>query len=82
MAKFIVVHGTFNPGKNAIGHGGSIELSPEEKAHLDPDGNKLVTPDVFDAMQKKAAASAVVEAAKAPAKAPEPKAAPKKDGGK
>ena len=86
MPKYIVTHGSFVAGKAVTGIGGELEMSAEEKAHLDPDGNKLATPEVYAAMQKKAEAEAVlVKAAEAPKPKAEAKPEPKpalKGGGK
>ncbi len=83
MAKYVVIHGSFIAGKTVTGIGGSIELTDEERAHLDPLNEKLAAPEAFGAMQQVKQATAVIEAAKAPApKTVKPEPAPKKDGGK
>jgi hypothetical protein len=71
MAKYIVTHGTIISGKELIGLGGSVEMSPEDKGHIDPDGNKLATPEVYEQMQRASVALKAVEEAKAK---PAPKA--------
>lgn len=83
MAKFIVAHGSLITGKTAAQIGDAVELSPEEKAHLDPDGNKFVTPEVFDAMQKKTSAQAVIDTSSKPkaSKPAPPPPAPTPKGG-
>ena len=80
MAKYIVTHSTFITGKEHVGIGGSVEMSEADKAHLDPDGNKLATPEVFEAMRAKTAAEVVI-ATKVEAKPKAPTPAPAHKGG-
>jgi hypothetical protein len=77
MPKFIITHGSIIqarpvgtdgkplPGgkQKALSVGDSIECSAEERAHMDPSGMQLVTPEVFAEMRKQADAQAAVEAA-------------------
>lgn len=77
MPTFIITHGSVilarplnADGKPVSGGkqrslviGDSIELTPEERAHMDPSGTQLVTPEVFAEMKKSADAAAALEEA-------------------
>lgn len=67
--KVHVVHGSVKVGGQWYSNGQAVEIPDAELQHLDPKGEKFLSPEKFEALKAKEKAEAVLAA-------PTPKAAP------
>lgn len=57
MPKYIVTHGSLKSAAGVAKIGDTVEMSEEERKHLDPHGNKFATPEVAAELAKADAAT-------------------------